>query len=857
MSIDEQEPGTAIATTRRQFTGLICGSGLLALPGCGGGGSGSPEVPPVPPVPPVTPAAPQITLQPRSVGVTVGQSVTFEVQATGSNLVYQWLRGGVAIAGATASTLVLVTQTGDSEARFSVRVSNEGGTVTSAEAVLTLTVPLVAPQITLQPQSVNVGLGQALTLLVEVSGLNLVYQWRRNGVAVAGATASSLVISVASTDSGAQYTVVVSNAAGQVESQAAVLTLIPVIVPGISLLAGGLGGSSLLEGRGTQARIMQPDHVAVSKDGTVYFSCGILYGKVSAQGDVSFIGNFPSYMTIGGMACDSHGDLYVCHAGLSVIYKLVNGTFLVFADALDPYPSAEFQDLMGHEALLKLPSSPAFDAQDNLYFIIRRNHAIRKVTPNGVVSTVAGASANLTMLDGKGSAAGFEAPSSLLAFQDGSLLVLDGTRWRKVMPDGTVSTLPGTLPPAVGAVVGVNASLLYALLGNSVVKLALDGSSVNVAGSQVESGYVDGLNDAARFNAPTRLALSVDGQLFVADQLNSMLRRVDPASGQVTSWVGAAPKPGHVDGTGAQARFADMGASCLDRDGNVYVIDTRAKTLRKVTPAGVTSTLFPDFPSEGGVAVDAGGNFYGVRKRAIIKVSPTGAQQVWAGQTGVLGYADGAGTAASFAWPKGLVVDAQGNLLVGDSPEITPTELLSFDYLYTYGGTIRKITPEAVVSTVAGVPGRVFRYGFLTTTFPTPDSTFVWPTALACDAKGTLWVLDAWGIRRIDSQGAAPVWVLRDNSYRSVPRDPFGAQPSTIAYAVGSQGDVYLSQGNVIRKVSADGTQSVVAGVDNPDRNGVRLGALPGRLGQVGSIMAGAGNMLYCCCENSVLRIQF
>src|SRR5659263_296999 len=151
MSNDKQEPVTAIATTRGQFTGLICGTGLLALPGCGGGSS---EVPPV---------APQITLQPQSVSATVGQSVTLQVQASGSNLAYQWLRGGVAIAGATASTLVLVTQASDSEARFSVRVSNEVGTVTSAEAVLTLTVVPVAPQITLQPQSVNVGLGQALT----------------------------------------------------------------------------------------------------------------------------------------------------------------------------------------------------------------------------------------------------------------------------------------------------------------------------------------------------------------------------------------------------------------------------------------------------------------------------------------------------------------------------------------------------------------------------------------------------------------------------------------------------------------------------------------------------------------------
>jgi len=628
------------------------------------------------------------------------------------------------------------------------------------------------------------------------------------------------------------------------------ITATPVVTPAISWVAGGLGGISLLEGNGTNARIERPDNVAVSKDGVVYFSCGILCGKVSAQGDVSFIGNFP-YMTVSGMACDSKGDLYACAAGVGVIYKLVNGVFSAVAGQYSPYPGGGFVDGVGQAALLKLPSSPAFDAQDNLYFIDRDNHAIRKVTPAGAVTTLAGAPTNLTMVDGKGNAAGFAAPRKLLVLNDGSLLVLDGTRWRKVLSDGTVSTLAGTVPD-VRTVVGVDVNALYALLGNSVVKLALDGSTVNVAGSQAESGYVDGLKDAARFNAPASLAMALDGQLFVADQDNALIRRVDPASGQVSAWVGAAPQPGHLDGDGAQARFAAMGANCVDREGNiyvinkVYVIDTLMKTLRKVTPTGTTSTLFNDFPADGGVAVDANGNFYGVRNRAIIKVSPSGGQQVWAGQTGVLGYADGAGAAASFARPLGLVFDAQGNLLVGDSPDKELVLLTPF-YTCTYGSTIRKITPAGVVSTVAGVPGRTFTdYQFFSPTVPFPnlDVTFLEPTALACDANGKVWVLDAAGVRRIDAEGAAPVWLWRKNGLTS------------MVYAAGSPGDVYVSLGNAISKLSADGTQTVVVGVDAPYRNGVQLGALPGRLGQVSSIVASAANVLYCCAENSVLKIQ-
>lgn len=311
--------------------------------------------------------------------------------------------------------------------------------------------------------------------------------------------------------------------------------------------------------------------------------------------------------------------------------------------------------------------------------------------------------------------------------------------------------------------------------------------------------------------------------------------------------TGASAQPGQVDGQGAQARFANMRASCVDQSGNVYVIDALAKTLRKVTPTGIASTLFTDFPSDGGLAVDAQGYFYGVRNHAIIKVAPSGIQQLWAGQIDVLGFADGTGAMASFARPMGLVFDAQGNLLVGDSPNSTQPDSLSVYLNYTYGGTIRKITPAGVVSTIAGIAGQLFsQYSIYvsSTPFPNPDLMFISASALATDATGRIWVLDRSGVRRIDAQGSTPVWLLRHGN------------PTSMSYAVGSSGDVYVADGHVISKLSADGTKTVVAGVDAPDHEGVQLGALPGSLGQVTSIACGAENVLYACSENSVLRIQ-
>jgi len=705
--------------------------------------------------------------------------------------------------------------------------------------------PDIAPVITVQPQSQAVSPGTAITLQVGATGTNLAFQWRRNGLALAGANGNSLLVTVAAADQGARYTAVVSNATGQVESQAAVITLLPTVVTGISLLAGGLGGISLLEGRGSEARLQQPDNVAVSKDGVVYFTCGPLCGKVSAQGDVSFIGGFP-YISISGLACDSHGDLYACAAGMNAIYKLVDGVAVTVAGFPEPYPGGGFQDGVGQAARLHLPASPAFDSQDNLYFVDRDNCAIRKVAPNGAVTTVAGSPRKRTMVDGQGAAAGFAAPSRLVVLKDGSLVVMDDERWRTVTPDGWVTTMLGSAP-ALTALAGNDPASLYGVLGHSVVRLSLDRSMVTVAGSPDVSGYVDGDKDTARFNRPVGLALSGDGQLFVADYDNAMLRRVDPGSGRVSGWGGAAPQPGRIDGEGAQARFANMGASCIDRDGNVYVVDTSGKSLRKVTSTGVTSTLFADFPSDGGLAVDASGNFYGVRNRAIVKVSPSGAQQLFAGQPGVLGYADGLGSAASFAKPMGLVVDAEGNLLVGDSPDMVSAGMFTNAFNYTFGTTIRKITPSGLVSTIAGVPGRIFTAGYPSSSMPLLDVTFVNPTGLVCDAAGTVWILDASGVRRTDQKGGAPVWVARN-----VAGHPLAA----IALAADPQGDILVADTSVIRKVRADGSQTVVAGIESADRSGVRLGALPGSLGQITGLVAGAANVLYCCSENSVLRIQ-
>jgi hypothetical protein len=189
------------------------------------------------------PVAPTITTQPANQTVTAGQTATFTVSAAGTApLSYQWQKNGVNIAGATVVNYTTpATTTADSGTSFDVVVSNTAGTVTSAAATLTVTTVVVAPTITTQPVNQTVTAGQTATFTVVAAGTApLSYQWQKNGVNIAGATAASYTTPATTTaDSGTSFDVVVSNTAGTVTSAAATLTVNPApVAPSITTQPG-------------------------------------------------------------------------------------------------------------------------------------------------------------------------------------------------------------------------------------------------------------------------------------------------------------------------------------------------------------------------------------------------------------------------------------------------------------------------------------------------------------------------------------------------------------------------------------------------------------------------------------------
>ena len=270
---------------------------------------------------------------------------------------------------------------------------------------------------------------------------------------------------------------------------------------------------------------------------------------------------------------------------------------------------------------------------------------------------------------------------------------------------------------------------------NTVRKVTRQGLVTTLAGKALAAGHADAKGAAARFNAPAGIACDAAGNLYVVDSKNDTVRKVTP-TGVVITLAGKAGVKGSADGSGAAARFSDPQGVACDPAGNVYLTDTGNETIRKITPAGVVTTLAGTAAAQGsadgnagaalfnnpiGIARDTAGNLYvtDTLNNAIRKITPAGAVTTLAGKAGSKGSADGNGAAASFQAPVGVACDAAGNLYVTDN----------------LNDTIRLITPAGKVSTLAGAVGVAKTLDGSGTT-----ARFDLPGGIACDSAGNLYV---------------------------------------------------------------------------------------------------------------------
>ena len=282
--------------------------------------------------------APSITSQPANRTITAGQTATFSVTAAGTSpFTYQWNKNGAAISGATAASYITpAAATSDSGAQFTVVVGNSAGSVASSAAVLTVNAASIAPSITTQPASRTVTVGQTASFAVSVSGTSpFTYQWNKNGTAISGATSSTYVTpATAISDSGAQFTVVVTNAAGSVTSNAAALTvnagtlLLTVNPTSLSFGNVNLSASATKSATITNSGTASVTLSGVSYSGAGFTMSGLSSGLILSPGQTATLnvtfsptaaGSVTGSIAIASNATNSPASLAISGSGVQLI----------------------------------------------------------------------------------------------------------------------------------------------------------------------------------------------------------------------------------------------------------------------------------------------------------------------------------------------------------------------------------------------------------------------------------------------------------------------------------------------------------------------------------------------------------
>ncbi len=557
----------------------------------------------------------------------------------------------------------------------------------------------------------------------------------------------------------------------------------------VTTWAGSPNRTGSTDGTAGAAKFNYPNGVAVDASGNVYVGDAAndtirkispaqvvttVAGKAGIAGSADGIGSAARFYSPTCVAVDAAGNVYVSDAGNQTIRKITPAGMVTTMAGLAGVAGSA--DGVGSSARFRGPEGIGVDLAGNIFVADLQNQTIRKISPQGVVTTLAGQAGSAGDVDATGSAARFNTPWGLAVDKDGLLYVADDSNKsiRLVKPTGEVTTLAGnTVPGPQTDGTGIGARFLdplgVAIDGSGNVYVADSFGSIilkgfppqtappplthltytftTMAGTAVNRGATDGTAGGASFAAPAGAAVDVAGNVFVADWGNHEIRKLTP-SGVVTTLAGN-PKL-HIpsfgqDGNGSAAWFVAPVALALDSAGNLYVADSAGQTIRKVTPAGSVTTLagnatnivggYPtggssdgfglnaQFTSPSGVAVNAGGMIYvaDTGNHTIRQITPEGLVTTLAGTAGSRGSADGIGPTARFYDPGGLGIDGAGNIYVADQGN----------------STIRRVSPDGAVITVAGVAGT-----FGHQDGPVKTALFETPVAVALDSIGNIFVAE-------------------------------------------------------------------------------------------------------------------
>ena len=294
-------------------------------------------------------------------------------------------------------------------------------------------------------------------------------------------------------------------------------------------------------------------------------------------------------IAIAFIACKNHSPQVTTYAG--------TGTA---GSANGKASEATFANLMGL----------AVDSNGNVFVADSRNNMIRRISADGMVTTLAG-SGREGSADGEASSASFFFPVGVAAAPDGSGYVADthNSLIRRISPQGIVTTVAGALTEATkdhadslqrldnpyGIVVGKDGTVYFTDWERNMIRKITPDGKVSIIAGDTEPGAKDGKGLSASFFLPQGIAIDDKGTLYIADTYNNIIRKMD-ANGMVTTLAG---KPaikgkhneGKKDGRGPSASFRHPCGIAVDKKGIVYVADMGNNNIRKITPDGTVTTL--------------------------------------------------------------------------------------------------------------------------------------------------------------------------------------------------------------------------------------------------------------------------
>lgn len=590
--------------------------------------------------------APTIATQPASQTVNTGVSATFSVTASGTApLSYQWRKDGAAIAGAISASFTIASAATSDAGAYTVVATNSAGSATSNSATLTVNTAntATAPSITTQPAAQIVNVGASVSFIVAASGTApLSYEWRKDSVAIAGATSSTFSIAAAASGDAGTYSVVVSNSAGSATSNGATLT--------VNSTSTATAPSITTQPASVTVSTGQSATFSVAATGTAPLSYQWRKDGAAIAGATS-----ASY-TIAAVTSNAAGTYSVVVSN-SAGTATSNSATLAFASTASIFP---------HLTAL------AFDGAGRLYATDSTNDTIQRIAADGTVYLLAGSTGNAGSSNGRGAAALFNQPGGLVATNDGILYVAD--------------------------------------TANAVIRrIATDGSVTTFAGNSALRGNANGNGTAATFSAPTGIALDSSGNLYVADATNHTIRKITSA-GAVTTYAGQPGTAGSANGSAASAKFNHPAAVAVDGAGNVYVADTNNNTIRKISAAGNVTTLAGVsgvsgaadgsgsdalFNQPQGLAIDSAGNLHvaDTGNSSVRRITPAGVVTTIAGLSTISRESDDedddpkkpANNSALFNHPLAVAISPSGMLYVGD----------------TGAGAVRTVAADGTVTTLA------------------------------------------------------------------------------------------------------------------------------------------------------------